>query len=119
MAIFICDFSAGLDGMKRKDQSDAAKVLQVLEKTGRFSVFEATANPTIARTMTRLCTKGAVVIRDGHRTEYGKLIETDNTCGYPWTKVKLTDAGRRYVEDWKSVGAIDHDASGEMRIPCA
>jgi hypothetical protein len=84
-AIFICGFSSGLDDMPRKDQRDIAKVLRVLERRGRFSVFEATANQTIATTMTKL--------------SHSDLIETDNSCGYPWTKVKLTDAGKRYLQD--------------------
>jgi hypothetical protein len=73
--------------MPRKDQRDIAKVLQVLERRGRFSVFEATDNQTIAATMTRL--------------SHSDLIETDNSCGYPWTTVKLTDAGKRYLQDAK------------------
>jgi hypothetical protein len=84
-AIFIDSFSSGLDDMPRKDQRDIAKVLRVLEQCGRFSVFEATDNQTIATTMTKLFHSG--------------LIETDNSCGYPWTKVTLTDSGRRYLQD--------------------
>jgi hypothetical protein len=84
-AIFICSFSSGLDDMPRKDQRDIAKVLRVLEQCGRFSVFEATDNQTIATTMTKLFQSG--------------LIETDNSCGYPWTMVNLTDAGKRYLQD--------------------
>lgn len=83
-AVFICSFSSGLDDMPRKDQRDIGKVLRVLDKCGRFSVFEATDNQTIATTMTKLC--------------HSDLIETDNSCGYPWTKVKLTDAGRKLLE---------------------
>lgn len=83
-AVFICDFSSGLDDMPRKDQRDIAKVLRVLDKCGRYSVFEATDNQTIATTMTKLCKSD--------------LIETENSCGYPWTMVKLTEAGRRYLQ---------------------
>lgn len=83
-AVFICDFSSGLDDMPRKDQRDIEKVLRVLDQCGRFSVFEATANQTIATTMSRLCRSN--------------LIEADNSCGYPWTKVKLTEAGRALLE---------------------
>lgn len=86
-AVFICDFSTGIDELPRKDQRDIAKVLRILDKCGRFSVFEATANQTIARTMTTLCN--------------GPLIETDNSCGYPWTMVKLTEAGRALLEKQK------------------
>lgn len=83
-AVFVCDFSSGLDDMPRKDQRDISKVLRVLDQCGRFSVFEATDNQTIATTMTKLC--------------HSNLIETDNSCGYPWTTIKLTDAGRKLLE---------------------
>ena len=97
--IFVCSFSAGLDEMPRALQANAVAVLAVLKKAGRFSVFEATANDTIARMMTRLCYKGYSTVRDGVRTDYGRLIETDNSCGYPWTKVKLTPAGERLLSE--------------------
>ena len=42
-------------------------------------MFEATANDVIARTMDD-------VIRR-------KLVEVDNSPGYPWSNVKLTEAG--------------------------
>lgn len=78
-AVHICSFSVGLDEMTRKDQRQPAKVLRVLHQAGRFSVFEATANQTIANTMTYLNKHG--------------YIEIDNSPGYPWSKVKLTAAG--------------------------
>ena len=96
---FICSFSSGLDDLPRKKQNDAVEVLKVLKASGRFSVFEATANDVIARMMYRLIHKGYSVIRDGVRTDYGLLIETDNTCGFPWTNVKLTEAGERLLAD--------------------
>jgi hypothetical protein len=67
--------------MRRADQRDPVKVLKVLHKCKRFSVFEATANQTIAKTMTDLCTG-----------KLSHLIRTTNE-GYPWTGVELTDAG--------------------------
>lgn len=98
--IFICSFSSGLDDLPRKQQGDVVAVLRALKASGRFSVFEATANQTIARMMTRLTHKGCTLVDpDGTRREYGKLIETDNTCGFPWTKVKLTAAGERLLAD--------------------
>jgi len=45
---------------------------------GKFSAFEATHTPRMAGLFTRLC-------RD-------PLIETDNSCGYPWTLVWMRDA---------------------------
>lgn len=78
--VFVDRFSAGLDDLTRKQQGSIEAVLRVLDRTGRFSVFEATENDIIARMMTTL-------VR-------GKFIETDDSCGYPWTKVKLSDLGR-------------------------
>lgn len=92
--IFFCSFTEGLDDMPRRKQADTAEVLRVLEANPRkrFSVFEATANMTIARMMTRLVHEG--------------YIETDNSCGYPWTKYKLTDKGR-------AAAAIGASAEGD------
>lgn len=96
---FICSFSSGLDELPRRKQKDVVEVLKVLKACGRFSVFEATDNDVIARMMDRLIHKGCAIVRDGVRTDYGRLIETDNTCGFPWTKVKLTEAGERLLAD--------------------
>ena len=76
-------FSAGLDDLKRKQQADIACVLRVLEKTRRFSIFEATANDTIAKTMDR-------VMHDGYVTKTGGA--------YPWTHVALTDKGLAAIQ---------------------
>ena len=105
MTMFICSFSAGLDDMKRKEQADVVAVLRVLQQAGRFSIFEATANQTIARTITRLCNKACSIVRDGVRADYGKLIDTDNSCGFPWTKVSLTDGGIRLLADEDAIRA--------------
>jgi hypothetical protein len=91
--VIICSFSTGLDDLTRKQQADHITVLRVLKQAGRFSAFEASANDTIARTITRLIHKGLTTVKDGVRTNHGKLIETDHSCGYPWTMVKLTPAG--------------------------
>jgi hypothetical protein len=109
-AFIACSFSSGLDDLPRKQQSDVAAVLRVLKEARRFSVFEATANQTIATMMTRLCNKGLTLVSpDGTRTIYGKLIETDNSCGYPWTKVKLTTDGERFLADATPIGADGRD----------
>jgi hypothetical protein len=76
--VHFCSFSSGLDDLPRRKQKDFAEVLRVLHRTGRFSLFEATADQAIARTMTDL--------------EQLKLIET-TPKGYPWSDVKLTKAG--------------------------
>ena len=77
--VHICVTSVGLEDLTRRQQRDKAQVLRVLHRHGRFSVFEATANQVIAKTMDAICANG--------------LVETDNSVGYPWTKVKLTPAG--------------------------
>ncbi|MDQ0035468.1 hypothetical protein J2W30_003236 [Variovorax boronicumulans] len=87
-----CSFSAGLDDLTRKQQADPIAVLRVLKAAGRFSSFEASANDVIARTITRMIHKGLTTIKDGVRTNHGKLIEVDD-APYPWTNVKLTAAG--------------------------
>ena len=98
MTAIICSFLSGIDDMPRKHQADAVAVLRVLQACGRYSVFEAMANNTIARTMSRLHHKGFSVVRDGKRTDYGKLIE--KTGGeYPWTNVRLTEGGERLLAD--------------------
>lgn len=98
-AIYVCSFSSGLDDMKRKDQRDVVKVLRVLAECGRFSVFEATSSQTIAAMMDRICHKGCTMVApDGTKRSYGKLI---NVLGgnFPWTRIELTDGGKRLLED--------------------
>jgi hypothetical protein len=80
---FIDSFSSGLDELPLRKQRSTRCVLQHLEQHGRFSVFEVTDNDTIATTVDRII-----------RREY---IETDISAGYPWTKTKLTDAGKAYL----------------------
>lgn len=82
MAIALCCFTAGIDEMKRKHQADTALVLETLRQSKRFSVYEATANPVIAKTMTRIW-------RD-------ELVK-DMGGEFPWTRVELTDKGRAYL----------------------
>lgn len=101
MRIIVCSFSNGLDDMKRKDQADPVKVLQVLVKAGRFSAFDATANMTVARTITNLYHK-ALTYRG--KSYSGPLLKLDNTMGYPWTKVVLTDAGTALLADYAAAG---------------
>lgn len=80
---FIDTFTCGLDDLAIRKQRSTAYVLQHLERTGRFSVFEATANDTIAATIDRIIERG--------------YVETDITSGYPWTKTRLTEIGRSYL----------------------
>ncbi len=75
--VHICCFSAGLDDLTRKEQRDSEAVLAVLRRTKRFSAFEASDNASIAKMMTALIQSGR--------------ITTDNSGGYPWTKVTHID----------------------------
>lgn len=98
-AVHIDRFSAGLDELTRVQQADHVAVLSVLARTGRFSVFEASENAIIARTMDRLLHKGCTMVdRDGTKHEYGMLVKSLGGA-YPWTNVELTDGGRRLLED--------------------
>jgi hypothetical protein len=78
--VHVCSTSSGLDELTRRQQANARIVLAHLEKAGRFSVFEVTANQVIAKMMDRLGDDN--------------LIEVDNSPGFPWSSVELTDAGR-------------------------
>lgn len=82
-AVYLCSWAAGLDYMPRGHQRYPRRVLKVLHECGRFSVFEATANQNIAKVMDGLVER--------------KLIEVDNSPGYPWSKVKLTAKGKAYA----------------------
>lgn len=76
-------FSVGLDDLTRKEQGDIVKVMRVLERVKCFSVFEATENDTIARTMTK-------IMHGGYMKNVGG--------GFPWTKVELTEKGRAAID---------------------
>lgn len=80
--VFIDRFSAGLDELTRRQQKSFTEVLRVLDRTKRFSIFEATDNQVIARTMDCL-------------TEQALIRVTPQ--GYPWSAVELTDAGRKWL----------------------
>lgn len=89
--VFLDRFSSGLDELTRRQQASIATVLRVPARTKRYSVFEATDNQTIAKTM------DAIIDRE--------LIATDNSCGYPWTKCELTDAGREWLSTHQPIEA--------------
>lgn len=80
-AILIDNFSSAIGEMKRKDQRNPLKVLRVLLAHPKFSVFEATDNRTIAKTLDGLQDQGLI-----------EHIDRE-TMGYPWTKVRVTDKG--------------------------
>ena len=109
--IHLCRFSFGLDDLTRKQQRDYVAVLRVLKRTGGFSAFEASANDTIATTMTRLLNKGLTIVRpDGRRVEYGRLLEVTGGA-YPITKVRLTPAGEQLLKDARETDCEVEDAS--------
>ena len=88
--MYFDSFSGAIDGMKRKDQGNAVKVLEVLSKHPRFSVFDATANSVIAKTMTYLfCEKYIAGTRP--RLGYPRL-------GYPWMAVDITEKGQALLK---------------------
>lgn len=70
-------FATGLADLTRRQQRDSDAVIAVLRRTGMFSCFEASDNPDIAATMTRLCKT--------------RLTTDHESVGYPWTKVVAID----------------------------
>ena len=98
---FIDTFSTAIDDLPRADQANQLKVLAVLAQTGRFSCFEASANQTIARTMTALM-RGPLVesyVPDSYKSkaESGGARGPDRDT-YPWTFVRITAAGRAALQ---------------------
>lgn len=81
--VFIDCFTVGIDEIPVKLRRHYPTVLKILDEYKRFSVFEATANQAIARTMTELCAGG--------------YLTTDNSCGFPWTNCELTELGRKVM----------------------
>lgn len=73
-------FSGAIGDMARKDQRDPMKVLAVLHRSPRFSVFDATESLGIANSLVRLA-------RDGY-IEYPQPQP-----GYPWSLCQLTAKG--------------------------
>lgn len=97
MKVHIDRFSVGLDDLTRKQQADHIQVLKVLNRTGRFSCFEASENQVIANTMTRLLNKACTTVNpDGKKLYHGLLLKTTGGA-YPWTTCELTEAGKRLI----------------------
>ena len=87
----ICFFTVGIEDMPAKKQRNPYDVARVLARHGRFSAFEAADNQTIAATMDWLYASG--------------WFDFDTeSCGYPWTKAALTDAGRTAL-GWLRAGS--------------
>lgn len=74
----ICSFDGVPDAKKAAREGGYEGFREAVLKAGRFSVFEATENNRMASLYGRLC-------RDPE-------IETDISCGFPWTKVRRRDA---------------------------
>ena len=81
-AVHICHFSS-LDDLPKKEHGNPVSVLRVLDKVGRFSAFEMEGK--LAHSMTYIIRK--------------KWVKTDISCGYPWTDVELTQAGREALDN--------------------
>lgn len=86
-AVHVCVTTAGLDELTRRQQKDGRAVLRVLSQTRRFSVFEATANQTIAKTIDHLFAAKQVE------------VDPDGYNGFPWTAVRLTAAGAALLKE--------------------
>jgi hypothetical protein len=82
-AMHICSFSSGLDEMPNKAHRDPREVLLHLHGVKRFSAFEATCTPAMARSIDYLTSM--------------KLIETDPSPGYPWLNVTVTPKGLKWA----------------------
>lgn len=95
--MFIDSFSIGIDDLPKDKAADRHLVLKMITDAGRYSCFEASANDTIADTMTALMKSDLVesYIPDhfkNRRDESGLRKPVYDT--YPWTYVRLTDAGK-------------------------
>jgi hypothetical protein len=75
----ICRFTSLDEVLPKSAYGNRVKVLQALARVGRFSVFEVTDSPTLARTMDRLG-------RDKLYRRTGGV--------FPWTEIELTATGR-------------------------
>jgi len=100
--MFVDRFSIGLEDLSRKDAANDLIVLKLITDKGRFSCFEASDNPTIAATVTRLM-HGPFVesyVPDTYKSkpEPGGARAPDYDT-YPWTYVRLTAAGRSALGD--------------------
>jgi hypothetical protein len=80
--LIVCSFSSGLDELGPRQRRSVPTVLRVLARLEpkRYSMFEATANPHIARTMIMICRE--------------ELIRTTGGA-FPWTGYTITAKGRK------------------------
>ena len=98
---FIDVWSVGLDEIPRKEIT-VERILTILHREGRFSSFEASANPAIAKAMTAILKSPLIEIylpdRFKGKWEIDSMTPDKNT--YPWTYVRLTQEGL------KAIGAV-------------
>ncbi len=95
--VFVCSFSAGLDDIPRNKRGNRKVILTVLNKAKRFSVFEATFSPAIAKTLDALFKEG-----------YLESLGGD----FPWTSVRLTKKGLDFLREGAALcAACDPDFS--------
>jgi hypothetical protein len=87
MMMYVDCFTAGLDDLKRKEQRDMRTVLKKLSTMKRFSVFEASDNDVIAKTMTDICQGGYIETTGGD---------------FPWTEFKITPKGQAVIDEVKN-----------------
>lgn len=81
-------FGGNLGDIKYKEAGDLRKVLDCLKSSPRFSIFDATANMRIAKTM-------SAAVKLGY-------IEIDNSEGYPWSNALITDKGSEFLNAFNS-----------------
>lgn len=121
--MFIDCFSVGIDDLPKKKQRSTVEVLRVLQKHGRFSCFEASANDVIASTMRNICHGGYVETKDigypgdvdgdviqGHAEQCGLIEEKhmDRPCAencsctdfgeFPTKCFFYTDLGKQLID---------------------
>jgi len=82
--VHICSFTVGIDELPLKQQSNLRAVLTILAETKCFSVFEATANQTIAATMDKIGRHGYIKSVGG---------------SYPWCEIEITEKGQALLDE--------------------
>lgn len=80
--LHLCAHTTGLDDLPNKRQRDMRWVARHVAEHGRFSVFEATATPALAKTFDRISKVG------WFKYDYAKST-------HPWIVCSLTERGRR------------------------
>lgn len=82
--VFLCSFSGSLAELPKKYRSNLKAVLTLLKKDGRFSIWDATEHPSLARSLTRL-------------KEIGLIEYAQPQPEFPWQQATVTKAGEDYL----------------------